>query len=284
MRKITYALPVLLLTLIAQFSSAQNVKTVKVAATEQIEIEDGMTIEEAKYLTLIKAREKALEEAFGRDIYQGNVMNIDERSGELTSVSESYVKGSWVSTKSESCEKIVDPRSNNIWMRCSVEGRAKALTKPPVYFIAEPLDCPEKRCKTAAFLNDEDFYLYFRSPVNGYVAAYFMMEDKVQCLLPYDGMEGSSKHVEADKEYLLFSEKGAPDYFMFTDKKIEANLLIVIFSPYDFSKPILNKGKPTSDHYELPKELSIEEFQKWLGRQRAAYEELEVKNIIVTIS
>lgn len=276
-------LPLLLLFLFSAPIRAQKVKTVKVEATEQIQIENGMTIEEAKYLALLKAREQALENVFGRDIYQGNVMTIDEQSGEITSVSESYVKGSWVSTSSESCEKVIDSRGN-VWMRCTVKGRAKALTKPPIYFIAEPLDCPDKRCKTSAFLNDEDFFVYFRSPVRGYVAAYLMMEDQVQCLLPYDGMEGSSRDIEADKEYVLFSEKQAPDYFMFTEKNMETCLLIVIFSPNDFSKPILNEDIPDSDHYELPKQLSIEEFQKWLGRQRAAYEDLEVKNIVVTIS
>ncbi len=264
-------------------SQAQKVKTVKVEATEQIEIEDGMTLEEAQYLALIKAKEKALEDVFGRDIYQGNVMTIDEQSGEITSVSESYVKGSWVSTTSETCQKVFDSK-NNVWMRCSVKGRAKAITKPPIYFIAEPLDCPDKRCKTSAFLNDEDFFVYFRSPVKGFVAAYLMMEDQVQCLLPYDGMEGSSKPVEADAEYVLFSDNNAPDYFMFTEKNMETVLLIVIFSPNDFSKPILNEDNPESDHYELPKQLSIEDFQKWLGRQRAAYEDLAVKNTVVTIN
>jgi hypothetical protein len=284
MKNISFALlPFLLMILFSCNSWAQKVKTVKVSATEQIEIEDGMTIEEAKYLALLKAREKALEEVFGRDIYQGNVMTIDEQSGEITSVSESYVKGSWVSTSSETCEKIIDSRGN-VWMRCSVKGRAKALTKPPVYFVAEPLDCPDKRCKTSAFLNDEDFFVFFQSPVDGFVAAYLMMEDQVQCLLPYDGMKGSSRPVEADQQYVLFSEKQAPDYFMFTENNMETNLLIIIFSPQDFSKPILNENQPSSDHYELPKQLSIEEFQKWLGRQRAAYEDLAVKNIVVTIS
>ncbi len=276
-------LPFLILSLFTTHSWAQKVKTVKVEATEQIEIEDGMTIEEAKYLALLKAREQALENVFGRDIYQGNVMTIDERSGEITSVSESYVKGSWVSTTYESCEKIIDSRGN-VWMRCSVKGRAKALTKPPIHFLAEPLDCPDKRCKTSAFLNDEDFFVYFQSPVKGFVAAYLMMEDQVQCLMPYEGMEGGSMVVEADKEYVLFSEKQAPDYFMYTEKNMETDLLVVIFSPQDFSKPILNEDKPESDHYELPKQLTIEEFQKWLGRQRAAYEDLAVKNIVVTIS
>lgn len=284
MRNTIFAfLPLLLALFSCHTTRAQKVKTVRVEATEQIEIEDGMTLEEAEYLTILKAREKALEYQFGRDIYQGNVMTIDEQSGEMTSISESYVKGSWVSTISESCKKVVDARGN-VWMRCSVKGRAKALTKPPIYFVAEPLDCEDKRCKTTAFFNDEDFYLYFRSPVDGFVAAYFMMEDQVQCLLPYEGMEGNSKAVEADKEYVLFSEKSAPDYFMFTDKNMETDLLIVIFSPTDFTKPILNEGQPDSDHYELPKQLSIEEFQKWLGRQRAAYEDLEVKNIVVTIN
>jgi hypothetical protein len=276
-------LPFLLLTAFSTTAWTQKVKTVKVGATEQIEIEDGMTIEEARYLAVLKAKEKALEEVFGRDIYQGNVMTIDEQSGEITSVSESYVKGSWVSTSSEDCEKVIDAKGN-IWMRCTVKGRAKELTKPPIHFLAEPLDCPDKRCKTSAFLNDEDFFVFFQSPVDGYVAAYLMMEDQVQCLLPYEGMDGSSRPVEADQQYVLFSEKQAPDYFMFTEKNMETNLLIVIFSPQDFSKPILNKDIPDSDHYELPKQLSIEEFQRWLGRQRAAYEDLAVKNIVVTIS
>ena len=47
------------------------------------------------------------------------------------------------------------------------------------------LNCPETACRTSNFFDGEQFYLYFKSPVDGYLSVYIDEGDITYRLLPY---------------------------------------------------------------------------------------------------
>ncbi len=264
----------LFLTTIAPAQKGQK----KVSAEAQRELERGMTEEELRYLTIFDAREQALEDAFGTDIQNTSMLRIDSRGDAFEQVAVNVVKGTWIrDLKEPKCETFTE--NGETWMRCSVYGEARKIRKPNSPVNVLPLAGPEKKFRTTSFVNDQDFFMYFRAPVDGFVSVYLILQDEVQCLLPYEGMSESYMRVKADKEYILFTEKGAPEYFMWTKERLETNLLVTIFSPHPYDKPILENGGEAA-----PRQLSIRNFYFWLGTQNATFEELQVDNRVITIS
>ena len=131
------------------------------------------------------------------------------------------------------------------------------------------------------FKNEDDLYLLFKSPVDGYLAIYLSDEKTTDCLLPYSNNIGNFT-IKAGEEYILFSEKNAKnnedktqikEYVLLTDKKVEKNMLYVLFS----KKQFVNTNF-------LPTQLSNSDFSIWLKDLQQQDSNLQIEEIKLIIT
>lgn len=238
----------------------------------------NMSLDDAKRIALERAQTQAIEKRFGRLISQSNTTFISNRNGEssvdFSSSAESQVKGDWIETIGQP-EFSIFYEQGMLVVKVVVVGRIREIISAQIDIKAEVL-CNGTDLKFARtdFKNGDDLYLFFQSPVNGYLAVYLLDEvtQMVYCLLPYKGSSESIVLVKKDTPYFFFSAKHAGDnvqlvdeYTMTCSGTIERNTLYIIFSPNEFAKANSNDVNE-----QLPPELPFKEFHKWLakGKQR----------------
>lgn len=228
--------------------------------------------EDCRRLALENARIQALANTFGtmitQDTYSSdNVSDGYERSF-FSQLNFMEVKGEWITDDGDPKYEAHLDSDGNYVVTCTVTGKARAISNETVDFIATVLkNGKDLKFADTRFKSGDDLYLYFKAPVNGYVAV-FLVEEKnnVYCLLPYIGSHTGQMEIKYNMEYIFFdSSKSYADaseideLVMTADRELERNQLYVVFSPNSFTKPV--------DHYSgegLPRSLSIEEFRKWL--------------------
>ena len=128
----------------------------------------------------------------------------------------------------------------------------------------------EDKFESDTFKSGDDFYLSFTSPISGYLAVYLVDADKQAfCLLPYRQQTNGIYPVKANQRYIFFNEEEAPkservlvdEYVMTCSQSVEQNQIYLIFSPNQFVK-----ASDDNINYGLPRQLSFDEFNKWLAR------------------
>ena len=149
-----------------------------------------------------------------------------------------------------------------------MKGRIRELVHTHIDIKAEVL-CNGTDLKFARtdFKNGDDLYLYFQTPVDGYLAVYLFDEvtQMVYCLLPYKNSTESVFQVKKDIPYVFFSAKHGlvnndliDEYTMTCNKPIEHNTLYIIFSPNKFFG-----ANSMNVNEKLPQVLTFKDFRKW---------------------
>lgn len=266
-------------------------RTKKVRAEYTYHAPENISLEEAKRITLERAKIQAIADEFGTVVSQSNTTLVSNRSGESStdffSLGGNEVKGEWTETIGEPTYDI-SYEQGMLVVKAIVSGRIQEIVSVQIDLKVEVL-CNGTDLKFARtdFKSGDDLYLYFQSPVNGYLAVYLLDEvsQMVYCLLPYKSSSEAVAPIEKDNPYIFFSSKHAGDkghsvdeYTMTCNSSIERNTIYVVFSPNEFAKA-------NSNHVEelLPQELSFEEFQKWLVKGRNKDKEMNVvhKTLII---
>jgi hypothetical protein len=268
-------------------------KTAKVCGEYTYYAPENVTLEQAKQTALQRAKIEALAEKFGTIISQNNatvVKNENEKSNiSFLSLSESDVKGEWIETTQEPEYKIFYEKDMLV-VGVSVCGKAREIVGAGIDFSAKVLrNGTENRFENDNFKNGDDIFLLFLSPTDGYLAVYLIDDSQTAyCLLPYMNDPSGKVKIKSGKEYVFFSEKHADrseattvtEYTLTCNKSIEQNYLYVIFSPNEFTKANDSKAE---GGMVLPRELTYEDFQKWLvkNRNRDKDMKVEVKNLTI---
>ena len=311
----------LLLWLLSAFVNgfSQDIKVTK--GSGQIELlitKSRLDIQnQAKELAIVDA----LERAFGRVIVQGNSTYLSNmNTGKMTEtksvfnmIANTSVKGELLEVLKEKYTdidgfKIVGGKKEKITeVRCDITIRAREIVTPPIEFIAKTLICPDIKCEKTEFKDNDDFYLYFKSPASGYISVFLDDGKNAFRLLPFQNMPESYEGgiaVYTDKEYVLFSDEKQFDYFkddgviidtyqLLAETEMDMNRLFVIFSKTPLNKPKLKDALDTdalSDEermigYTLPKAMESENFQRWLLKNRSyRKDDMQVAIIDITIS
>lgn len=251
--------------------SAQKVQ--KVTGTYTYYAPENVTMEEAKRTALEQAKLSAIENAFGTVITQNNSTIIRNENGRsdsrFLSLGSSEVKGEWIETTKEP-DYTISYEGGMLVVSVIVSGRIREIVNAGVDVVAKILrNGTEEKFESSEFRSGDDMYLYFKSPVDGYLAVYLLDEttQEVFCLLPYRASGEGAYKIEHDKPYVLFSaEKEArnpndvDEYTLTCSREKEFNDLYIIFSPNPFTKA----NSMDAMHEMLPRQLSYEEFQKWL--------------------
>lgn len=255
----------------------------------------NLSMQQARDLCIQKAKVNAIENAFGSVVMEGNASyTVNKTTGDklesnstFNSISDVYVSGEWIEDLSE---PIIDYKiiGNENWISTTVKGRVRELKKNPIMFKAKTLVCPKINCEAEQFKNEQDFYLHFKSPIDGYLSVYLDVpeESTTYRLLPYKSKkEMGSFQIKADKDYFLFNDSlksnNIDEYTLTLTKgnESESNKLFVLFNPEKpIEKPIL------SNVNELPLSISSNDFQKWLQTLRKYNVELQVEYKYLTIS
>lgn len=268
---------------------SQKIKTVDGEYTYVVP--ENVNLDKAKYIALERLKIQLIEEEFGATVSQSNSTLVKNNNGksdvDFVSIGGSEVNGEWIET-------IGTPRyniyyeNNMLVVSVKAKGRIREIISTAVDVKSLVLrNGIEDRFESDTFKSGDDLYISFQSPTNGYLVVYLVdTEQRAFCLLPYQNMKEGFFNVEANKRYVLFSTQTAAselkpyvdEYTMTCTHDQEINQLYVIFSTSPFVKAIDDKLEK-----ELPRELSNEDFQKWLAKYRTRDTNMVVKKKTITI-
>ena len=247
---------------------------------------------EARQRALEGARLDALSKEFGtivtQDVMQADRIGSGGEVNKFLSLSATEVKGEWIADDGEPEYDVQLDKEGNIVVYCKVKGKAKEISNESTDFNALVLRNGNKPGNASTeFYNGDDLFLYFTSPVDGFVAVFLSLEDgNVYQMLPYLMDEKGEAKVKKGYDYVFFDASkaegsfGTPDQFRIAcDEEIEFNKLYVIFSPSYFSRPVT---RPRASLEELPS-ISEDDFNKWLVKTRRNDPRLGVKQMNLKI-
>ena len=173
-------------------------------------------------------------------------------------------------------------------IKVHIKGKIREIVSADINFKALVLrNGTEDKYEDDTFKSGDDLFLSFVSPISGYIAVYLVDNDGTAfCLLPYQSQEQGNVKINANERYVFFSEKLSPqnlktyvdEYTMTCSHSQELNQIYVVFSPNTFVKATDGKREET-----LPRELSNEDFQKWLARNRTKDKDMTYKKIAISI-
>lgn len=289
MKRIFFLLALLNCSVTATFPQ----KTQKVTATYTYHAPENVSLEEAKRIALDRAKLTAIADAFGTLVTQNNSTVISNQNGKTDSRFFSFggseVKGEWIETTKEPKYKI-RYEGDMLVVYVEVYGRIREIVSAGIDFTAKILrNGTEEKFASNDFLSGDDMFLYFKSPIDGYLTVYLLDEatHDVYCLLPYKASGEGSYFIEHDKPYILFSVKDdkvnpgiVDEYTMTCSQETEFNDIYILFSPNAFVKA---KSDDLTKKLS-PRHLSYKDFYKWLvsTMKRDAQLKKEIINIKIS--
>ena len=280
---------ILLLFVFCLTVSAQKLKTVEAEYTYYAP--EDVTLELAQRTALDRAKIQALADAFGTIVSQYNTTrtenNGEKSTVDFTSIGGSEVKGEWIET-------IGEPQFSRrfegdmLLVTCRVKGKVREIVSAQIDLQSKVLrNGIEDKFESDQFRNGDDLYLSFQSPMNGFLSVYLVDADRQAfCLLPYQGQSAGIYPIEANRRYLFFNTKVAPqeersivdEYTLTTERSLEHNQIYIIFSPNSFVKAV---DAHKSDG--LPRQLSYADFNEWLVKCRKRDKDMTVRMVPVMI-
>lgn len=254
---------------VAAVSHAQKVQ--KVTATYTYYAPENVTLEEAKRTALDRAKIQAIADAFGTLVTQSNSTLVTNQNGESNSqfysLGASEVKGEWLETTKVPTYNI-SYEDNMLIVSVEVSGHIREIVDIGIDFMAKILrNGTEEKFESNDFRNGDDMYLYFKSPVDGYLLAYLYDEttNQVVRILPYIGNSNGYMPIKGDNEYVFFKKSKITDYdvdeyTITASQTIEFNTIYIIFSRKEVTKAN-DKSDKSQDGMRV---LRYEDFNKWL--------------------
>ncbi len=269
---------------------AQKIKVVSASVTYSAS--EDIPLTQIREVALERARTQAIADEFGTMVSQFNTTRVKNVNGASTvdflSLGGSEVKGEWIETLEEHCSDPIFGQ-NMITVTAMVKGRAREIVSSGVDFESKILrNGTDEKFEDSNFKNKDDLYVSFVAPTDGYLTIYLIdAEKQAYCLLPYRHQTEGIYKVKANRHYVFFNVDKAPisetsivdEYVMTCNSSIEQNLICVVFSPNHFTKSV----DKVSDE-KLPRNLSIEEFQRWLFKCRKRDKDMCLKQYIISIS
>jgi hypothetical protein len=280
-----------ILLLISSFHALAQNKAQTICGEYIYYAPSNVSMDDALKTAIERAKIAALADKFGTLISQNNSTVVKNENGQsttdFTSLGGSEVKGEWIED-TEIPQTKVSYEKEMLVVQANVCGKAREITRAAVDFSAKILrNGTDIKFESGSFKNGDDFYLYFKSPVNGFLAVYLIdSEQKAYCLLPYANNSTGNVAIEHGKEYIFFSSKlvspeearAIEEYKFTTEKSVEYNQIYIIFSPNEFTKA--NDSQAVKG---LPRELTYSDFQHWIIKCRNRDNEIQVDEKMIEI-
>jgi hypothetical protein len=255
-------------------------QTKRSSGSAQVRVEDNMTKEEARRKAEELAKIDAITNAFGQYVGQETNLTVRDGRSSFNIIGTTKVKGEWVSELSKTFEEESRDEKGTFgiiqtqWITCKIRGVVKEAT-PKANIEYQTLNYPNSVSRTNTFISGNSFYVWFRSPVDGFLSIYLDDGTDVFRLLPYDDMPSfSTVKINADREYIFFSENhnyfsnNVDELILFTPKNSEMNTLHFIFSEKHYYKPVLDSDYTDEEGNIVPKSLTRRQFENWLAENK----------------
>lgn len=251
-----------------------------------------MTAMEAKTEAIKHAKIEAIAKKFSKIVTSNSYMGMEMAAGEehtlFSSLDECEVSGEWLYDLEPPQIVRWEPQEDySALITVRVKGKAREIVSAPVKFESKTLrNGTDDRAESTEFVEQDKFYMSFRSPENGYLAIY-MLDDEGQAfrLLPYTNSDEPAYRVQHDKHYTFFTrEDGGNGIQAHCQRPIEFNHIYTIFSPTEFTKPLDGGVSRADDGTLLPPKLSLQDFQKWFVGIRKYNRKLSVNRTTIKVS
>jgi len=273
-------------------------KVISADGNSEVRLESNMTKDWAREKAEELAKINAIESVFGTVIEGVTDIRIKDGHVNFDMIGGTKVLGEWIRTNEliiNEETRIIEGkhgREQEIWIICKINGEVrKCASRANIDFST--LNCPMISCRQTAFFNEESLFLYFKSPVDGYLSVFLDDGENTFRLLPYKSMGTlSAVKIKGDTDYIFFSKDKDHEYDvqyttdaleLFTDKEIEYNNLYVVFAESPYVKPILNEVTEVEGGYFMPKSLKTEDFEDWLSDCRAAVTDYQSVRVRINI-
>lgn len=251
----------------------------------------SQSIEEAKKIALQRAMMQAIADEFGTSVSMTNSTKITNIQGKSAVDFKSYglsdLRGEWIETIGTPEYDIVF-KDQIFEIRCKVKGRIREKSGKYVDLKIKMLkNAPSIEFESTEFHNGDNLYMFFQSPVPGFLSIYYVdEEDNTFCILPYDKQAMSSYPVDSETCYFFFSKRKPTiedsstidEYVMTCGSHPIQNRIFVVYSPNKYSKAIDSK-----DYGALPRNLTYDSFMKWLSKTRINDKDMIVKTFDIEI-
>lgn len=251
--------------------------TKKVTAEYTYYAPETLSLEQAKEIALERAKAKIIADEFGAVVSQTNYTTIRNSDGnsaiDFQSIGYSDLRGEWIET-------IGDPTYNISYsdgmqsVNVKVKGKIREIINSYAQIRVKLLrNIPELSFESSEFRNNDDLFVHFISPINGFLSIYLIDNSETAfCLLPYARQSEGVFTIEANKEYILFSKSKSEfsdrltidEYVMTCGTAPEHNKLAIIFSENPFVK-----SSDIGVSNRLPRQLSACDLNNWLAKSRA---------------
>ena len=273
-------------------AGAQKVVDVHGKGTYVVGENDNITLTEAKLRCLEWAKTDAIEKAFGKSITSNIIDTNVSSSGAEGTVESSFFwmnteamsRGDWLGDTRDP-EITVEYIKGELFFTAEVWGKAREVVQAKTnlrWNILKEVD--GRQVESSEFASGERMYVSFRSPSNGYVAAYLIQSNSSEatCLLPYKNDTTGRFEVKGGKSYTFFDKTSTPPapyhINLTTEQAFEMDGIVIIYSPNPFSKTIDSAGD--ARHLNT---LGAREFRNWLRKSQQADREMVVETKWVKI-
>lgn len=227
---------------------------------------------------------------------EGN--NVDTETSIKVS-SESIVKGEIIKiTKKEFKDHLRKENKTKVkYIECIIEAKVRKLENERIAIQTFTMSDSRILVPKKNFKEGDNLYVYFQSPVSGYLNIFVEAEEMVQRIFPYSQYPSKFENgaeVIADKDYILFSQNH--DYFdqpkLLTDelelflenKELETNKVYVIFSKSPITKPVLKPNQKLEGGSYLPPSLSKKAFEAWKFRNLSSRADMQIHDFFIEIT
>ncbi|MCD8236389.1 MAG: DUF4384 domain-containing protein [Prevotellaceae bacterium] len=279
---------------------------------------ESVSIAEAKRIASENAKIQAIETEFGSSLTRSVFHNMVDENGigesKMLVFGGNDLKGEWIGTKEETFSSPIFA-DGEITITAKVVGVAREITSAPIKYKVQLLRnrvagrakqqakettdifTANKDHESDLFTAGDDIYLNFLSPTDGFLAVYLVDEDEAFCLLPYAEDADGKQPVKHGEEYTFFNIESAPkdlknitdEYTLTCRGETDMNRIYILFSPNMFTKALdYNPNKKTEKEsgvssLSLPRQLSMEDFQKWLFdcRKRDKSMSVDIREIVI---
>ncbi|MBR4836844.1 MAG: hypothetical protein IK004_00205 [Bacteroidales bacterium] len=251
-------------------------KAVNVSGEYRYVVPDNVSRTEALNIAIERARNEAMAKEFGTVVSQTNTTTTKVVDGKVEtgfiSMGGTESKGLWIDDTKE--PEVKTFYENDVMVIIAkVWGKAREIknaeTEMDIKILCNGME-------NERFKNNDKFSIDFKSASKGYVAIFLRDEnlDPIYCMLPYENENGEVRAVKSGTKYNFLSTKD-PIYpfreetILVTDKTVEFNTILVVFSKNQFSLPISEDG-------EYVPEIPADKFMKWLRKNRINDETMQV--------
>lgn len=277
--------------LFSVFATASGQKITIVCGEYIYHAPENVTLAQAKQVALQRARVAGLIQAFNQTVYQSNTSVVTNRNGEssvdLYSFGGSDARGEWIEDTEEP-RYTISYEQDMLVVKAEVCGKAREIKSAGINIESRVLrNGAEPRFESDKFNSGDDLYLWFKSPVDGYLTAWLLDRGSqtVYCLLPYRSSSQGAVEVKRDLPYIFFHQdrklkdwQYIDEYTLTANAAVEWNELYVVFSPKPYAKAIVNASDALA-----PRELPFKEFSAWLTRCQTKDPDMTVNKRLIEI-